>query len=259
MRWFISNCRLPMVAICHGTPQFAGQYDADYVQPDLGRVDEISRREVVRLLANMLVVCNSHQAQREWQFKNSTVIWHGFSPHEYPATFGDNGVLTMPYAALENRPHYNGLYIFRRVLELVNGSIRISALTVPDPPRGYNQGTQEWAESKFRNYTRELGRYSVYLNTSLRSPMPRTRGEAMMVGLVTVNMRNHDVDLFLRSGVNGFIADSADEMAEQLRFLNKNPLAREKMGGASRMTALERFNQERYLADWNRLLRQVVA
>lgn len=81
----------------------------------------------------------------------------------------------------------------------------------------------------------------------------------MMAGLVTVNMRNHDVDLFIRTGVNGFIADSPDEMAEQLRFLNENPLARKKMAGASRMTALERFNQDRYLADWDRLLRQVVA
>jgi glycosyltransferase involved in cell wall biosynthesis len=248
---------LPKVAVCHGTPQFAGQYDADYKEPDLGAVDESSRHELVDLLSDILVVCNSHQAKREWAFKKATVVWHGFGPHDYPLVKRDQEVLTMMYAALRNRPHYNGLFVFEKVKELLKGTMTINTLNVPRPPQTYVPDTSEWGEAKFRNYTREIGRYSIYLNPTLRSPMPRSRGEAMMAGLVTVSMHNHDVDLFVENGVNGFFADSAEEMAEQLTYLKKNPTSLTKMSMASRDTALDLFNQDRYLSAWGKILQEV--
>lgn len=256
-RWFLDSIPLPKVAVCHGTPQFAGQYDADYKEPDLGVVDETSRCELVNLLGDILVVCNSHQARREWGFKKSTVVWHGFAPHDYPLVSRDQEVLTMLYAALRNRPHYNGLFVFEKVKELLKGTMTIDTLNVPRPLHTYQADTSEWAEAKFRNYTREIGRYSIYLNPTLRSPMPRSRGEAMMAGLVTVNMHNHDVDLFVQNGVNGFFAESAEEMAEQLKYLKTNPASLNKMSVASRETALDLFNQDRYLAAWTNILQDI--
>ena len=103
----------------------------------VGVVDESSREELIHFLDDVLVVCNSHQAQQEWGFKNSTVIWQGFSPHEYPERIKDREILTLPYAALHNRPHYNGLFIYNEILELLNGSMQIASLDVPDPPKSY--------------------------------------------------------------------------------------------------------------------------
>jgi glycosyltransferase involved in cell wall biosynthesis len=137
---------------------------------------------------------------------------------------------------------------------LIREEVEFAPLHVPDPPySSYERCSQGWAEAKFRNYVRAVGEFSVYLNSTLRSPMPRSRGEAMMLGLATVNMRNHDVDLFIRNGTNGFFADSPDEMAEQIRFLYRNPAALTKMSAASRRTALDLFNQDRYLAEWSRV------
>jgi glycosyltransferase involved in cell wall biosynthesis len=87
--------------------------------------------------------------------------------------------------------------------------------------------------------------------------MPRTRGEAMMSGLVSVSLRNHDVDQFIVNGVNGFYADTAEELAEYLRYLTQNPWSRERIGLASRRTALDLFNLDRYLASWSTLLTRV--
>ncbi|SJZ89794.1 Glycosyltransferase, GT2 family [Trichlorobacter thiogenes] len=258
LRSFLDNVNLPKVAICHGTPQFVGQYNSAYTNPDLGAVYEDSRKELVELFHDILVVCNSHQACHEWGFKKSTVVWHGFSPHDYPMGTGDRGVLTMLYAALENRPHYNGLFVFNHVRECIKGAMEINVLKVPEPPLSYKQGSREWSESKFLNYSREIGSYSTYLNTTLRSPMPRSRGEAMMAGLVSVSMRNHDVDLFIRNGANGFFADCHDELSDQLLFLEKHPAARKKMAAASRQTALDIFNQDRYLAEWSKIFKQTV-
>ena len=79
----------------------------------------------------------------------------------------------------------------------------------------------------------------------------------MMAGAVTVSMRNHDVDLFIRNGVNGFFAESGEEMAEQVRFLKQHPVSLTKIAEASRLTALDQFNQDRYLSEWRKLLKEV--
>ena len=81
----------------------------------------------------------------------------------------------------------------------------------------------------------------------------------MMAGLATVSFRSHDVDMFIRNGDNGFFSDDVYELAEQIRFLVRNPEARRRVGDASRRTALDIFNQDRYLAAWSSLVKRVTA
>ena len=259
LRWFLDNVDLPKVAICHGTPQFVGQYNGNYAGPDLGQVLEAERKAVVDLLGDIRVVCNSHQAQSEWGFRNGLTIWHGFSPHEYPAGSHERDVLLMLQAALHNRPHYNGLFVFEDVRRLVANRLHMEYLKTPEPSQGYTPASPEWAVSKYQDYVREVGRYSIYFNPTVRSPMPRVRGEAMMAGLVSVSLRNHDVDLFIKNGVNGFYADTPEELAGQLLWLADHPREREKIGHASRVTAMDIFNQDRYLAEWSQLLNTLIS
>lgn len=257
LKWLLGCGDIPTVAICHGTPQFSGQYDAGYAGADLGQVIEANRGELVELFDGVTVVCNSHQARFEWGFRDSLTIWHGFAPCDFPPGRHDRDTLAMTINALRNRPHYNGLFEHEKVIERTRGTVRIECLDTPDP-EGFVRGTPGWAVAKYQNYVREIGRYSAYLNTTLRSPMPRSRGEAMMAGLVSVSMRNHDVDLFIKNGVNGFFGDSPDELAEQLAWLKANPTAAKAMRHASRRTAMQVFNQDRYLAGWSALLKRVV-
>jgi glycosyltransferase involved in cell wall biosynthesis len=72
-----------------------------------------------------------------------------------------------------------------------------------------------------------------------------------MCGVVTVNANNHDVDLFIKNGVNGFYSNDSDELREQLVYLMKNPEAVRRIGLESRKTAINVFNHDRYLADWS--------
>ena len=257
MLWLLRNADLPAAAICHGTPQFVGQYNRAYDGADLGDVVESSRRELVELLSAITVICNSHQSRAEWGFTNALTIWHGFAPCDFPPGVYDRDVLTMKPDALTNRPHYNGLFIYEKVVELTRGVAAIDCHRTPDPD-GYPVGTAAWAYAKYQNYVREVGRYKAYLNTTLRSPMPRSRGEAMIAGLVSVSMRNHDVDLFIKNGVNGFFGESAAELGEQLAWLANHPSQAEAMRRASRLTAMQVFNQDRYLAEWSALLKRIV-
>jgi glycosyltransferase involved in cell wall biosynthesis len=111
--------------------------------------------------------------------------------------------------------------------------------------------------AQFRAYVDRIRSFTVYLNTTLRSPMPRSRGEAMMCGVVPVSLRNHDVEHFIRHGVNGFYADSPEELAEYVRFLIRHPEAAGRVSAAARRTALDVFNHDRYLAEWTALLGEV--
>lgn len=250
--------KLPKIAICHGTPQFYGQYNCDYSESNLGTVIEDRRLEIVAALKDVMVVCNSHQAQKEWGFHKSVVIWQGFSSHDFPQVCSGDGLLSMSLRALENRPHYNGLFVFKEISSSLNGQYSINSLNVPNPPHTYIPRTFEWAKVKYENYVRELSRYAIYINPTVRSPMPRTRGEAMMAGLVTVSLRNHDVAMFIDNGVDGFYADSAAEMADQIRYLMKDKDAARKMAVKSREKAIDVFNQHRYLTSWDELLKGLV-
>jgi glycosyltransferase involved in cell wall biosynthesis len=119
-------------------------------------------------------------------------------------------------------------------------------------------GDPRYPEFAFANWLDHLGRHKLYLNTTLRSPMPRSRTEAMLCGVVPVSLDNHDVSRFIENGVNGFYSSSLEELADQCRFVCRNSAAREKMSAAARTTAMDVFNHDRFLADWVKLVTETV-
>jgi glycosyltransferase involved in cell wall biosynthesis len=255
-RFFRENVKLPTIAVCHGTPQFKGQYNFNYDKPDLLQTIEAERARLADYLRDAHVVCNSYQAQAEWQFHRSSVIWHGFDPTEFPPGTYERGILSPLGPLVLSRPHYRGYFLYQKVFAGCRDELRPETLRVPEPHPAY--AGNAYAIAKFRRYVDEIRRYSVYFNPTLRSPMPRARGEPMMCGVTTVSADNHDVSRFIDQGVDGFYANDAGELREQLRFLVRNPDAARRMGAAARAKALQVFHIERYLAQWSELIREVV-
>ena len=255
-RWFREQLPLPKVAICHGTPQFYGQYTFDYRGLDLMHPIEAERRRLVDFLGEIPVVCNSHQAMREWQFRNARVIWHGFDPAEFPPATYEKGIVSPLGPLVMSRPHYRGYFLYREVFDGHFDELRPETLRVPEPHVAYTGNA--YAAAKYRNYVDELRRYTVYFNPTLRSPMPRARAEPMMCGVVPVSAKNHDVDMFIQNGINGFYGESADELRDQLRFLMRNPDEARRIGANARRTAMDVFNYDRFLAQWKKLARELL-
>jgi hypothetical protein len=257
-RWFREHVVpvLPAIAVCHGTPQFRGQYNPSYQGEDLLQPIEDSRHRLVGLLADIPVVVNSYQAQREWQFLDSRVIWHGFEPSDFPLTRYERLILSPLGPLVRSRPHYRGYGTYQSVFSGFPKAYAPHTIRVPEP----HPALAEMAASavKYRSYVDSLRRYSIYFNPTLRSPMPRARGEPMMSGLVPVSLRNHDVELFVRNGVNGFHADEPDALREQLLWLCRRPEEVRRIGAAARQTAITTFNVDRYLADWSSLIGSVL-
>lgn len=257
-RWFREQVvpAVPAIAVCHGTPQFRGQYNPGYHGADLLQPIEDSRRRLVASLADVPVVVNSYQAQREWQFLDSRVIWHGFEPSDYPLSRYERLILSPMGPLVRSRPHYRGYGTYQTVFSGFPAAYAPHTVRVPEP----HPALSEVAGStvKYRSYIDALRRYSIYFNPTLRSPMPRARGEPMMSGLVPVSLRNHDVELFVRNGVNGFYADEPDALREQLLWLCRRPEQVRRIGAAARQTAITSFNVDRYLADWSNLIALVL-
>jgi glycosyltransferase involved in cell wall biosynthesis len=254
--WIKDNVDLPKVAICHGTPQFYGQYNIEYSGADLLKVIEVERARLVDYLGDILVVLNSHQAQGEWRFRNSRVIWHGFDPTEFPPATYERGILSPLGPLVMSRPHYRGYFLYKQVFDDFPADLRPESLHVPEPHVLYSGNA--YAIAKYRNYIDEIRRYSVYFNPTQRSPMPRARCEPMMCGVVTVSAQNHDVDMFIRNGVNGFYANDPEDLRRILIDLTRNARAARQIGAESRKTAIDIFNHDRYLADWRKVLSDTI-
>lgn len=247
-RFLLRELTIPRIAICHGTPQ---ALDA-LAGPDTA---EANRQALVGLLSDTPVVVNSHQAHAEWRFRHARVIWQGFDPGEFPERTPPNrqasSILTLPHSAYALRPRYHGADL----LEIVRSRIPVAfeQLSVPEPDLLLNGNA--YARAKFAHYIATLHRYAIYFNPTLHSPMPRTRGEAMLCGLATVSATSHDVDLFIKNGSNGFHADTAEELADHIQYLLSNPAPAWKIAQAGRMTGIELFGIERFLNDWRHLIR----
>ena len=248
---------IPKIGICHGTPQFYGAYTPNYSGADLMQVIEPARQSLVNYLKDIMVICNSHQAEREWGFHKSRTIWHGFDPAEFPRSLYHKAVIGL--TNMIGRPHYRGLSILNAVNSYLPEHLQTEGIVTPEPKNYKDKENNDYAFAKYRNYIDVIREYSIYFNPTVRSPMPRSRTEAMMCGLVTVSYKSHDVDMFIRNGINGFYSEDPKELADYIIFLSKNSSEFKKISDESYKTAIDVFNNDRYLHDWQETIFRIVS
>jgi hypothetical protein len=251
--WLLSIDNLPKIAICHGTPPFRGQYAANKARITNFEVLEEQRLKLVSMLtaAGAFVVCNSWQAKSEWGFENCRVIWHGFDPDEFRMGSHKRDVMTLRDD--QARPHYRGMFEQIEIEQRLDPGIEI-VRGGPDDLPIEAQNTNDFAARKFRSYIDHIGQFKFYLNATLRSPMPRSRGEAMMTGTIPVTLANHDVEMFIENGVDGFYSDRPEDLA---CFINDTIRKEHKvaaMSAAARKKAIDLFHCRRFQNDWWQLL-----
>ncbi len=255
-KFFREKIDLPKVAICHGTPQFYGQYNLHYQGAKILETIESERLKFVNYLDDIIVITNSYQAQSEWKFNKSKVIWHGFDPNEFPLGTYKKGILSLADQAMISRTHYRGYHIYQEVTKKLPKENQPSSLNIITP-QSYNS-PNHYALLKFLNYVNNIREFSIYFNPTIRSPMPRSRGEAMMCGLATVSLKNHDVDRFIKNGFNGFYAETPQELAEILTYLLAHPDATYIIGQNGRDRAMDLFHIDHYLEKWEQTIAETL-
>ena len=156
-----------------------------------------------------------------------------------------------------NRPYYRGFNFFNEVVGLDHKKLFNIKNVFDHAPSSFNN-INDFAIKKFKNYRDEITKHSIYFNPTQRSPMPRSRGEAIMSGLVSVSADNHDVSRFIQNGVDGFYSNDKAEIYDALRFLTMNNQGRRKMQTKSRDLAIKYFSLDRYHQEWIDTLREYI-
>lgn len=79
--------------------------------------------------------------------------------------------------------------------------------------------------------------------------------EAMMVGLPVLCFAVTEHPRVIQDGVNGFISNDLEELVEKMALLLRDRALAQELGRAGQKVARERYNIERFTADWDRVLR----
>lgn len=78
--------------------------------------------------------------------------------------------------------------------------------------------------------------------------------EAMACGCIVFVKDTHGVRSFLADGLNGYLYETADEIIEKVKFLNKNPEHKDYIARNAMYTARVLFNKERTCAEFKQAL-----
>ncbi len=80
--------------------------------------------------------------------------------------------------------------------------------------------------------------------------------EAMMLGLPVLCFAVTEHPRVIQDGVTGFISNNLEELVEKMQILLDDPVLAREIGRSGQQFVRERYNIERFVRDWDRVLRQ---
>ncbi len=225
----LQECSIPKIVVMHCSK--AGQGDPQFAAEDL---------------SGCVVVFNSYKDKDRWDLKcpRQYVIWHGFDPTEWPISDRSIKKIMTVGRRISERDSICG---YRLVQELERSSLPIKLV-------GDNPALGIQSPGSFDEFKEFHSKYAVYLNPTIRSPMPRGRGEAMMSGIPIITTGFYDEEIFIEQGVNGFISSNVQEIKEYAALLLADEKLQATMAENVRRTALERFHIGRFLSEWKTVI-----
>ncbi|HZM29420.1 MAG TPA: glycosyltransferase family 4 protein, partial [Acidimicrobiales bacterium] len=102
-----------------------------------------------------------------------------------------------------------------------------------------------------------MAAYRFYFHPVRYTSLGLSLCEAMTVGLPVVGLATTELPTIVEDGVNGIAHTDPDRLVDGMRALIEDPALAERLGKAGRETARERFGIERFVRDWDRLLRSL--
>ncbi|NBO99201.1 MAG: glycosyltransferase family 1 protein [Proteobacteria bacterium] len=114
---------------------------------------------------------------------------------------------------------------------------------------GETEGLSESAPST-EALVEEYNKCGVYFNSST-TPIPMSFLEAMSCGCAVVSVATSMIPSIIENGVNGFISNDEKELRSYITALQNDKELRLKIGTNARKTILDKFTENRFIAEWN--------
>jgi len=105
---------------------------------------------------------------------------------------------------------------------------------------------------------KEFIKYRVYFNSTTASSIPMAMLEAMSVGMPVVSTATTEIPNIIKDGVNGFISNNTDILAEKINLLLKNKKLAKKLGRKAKKTIKRKFSEKKFIKEWNNLFKKVI-
>ena len=140
---------------------------------------------------------------------------------------------------------------------LWNDIIKGGEKPLPTKVLGSSPGFSKPAES-IEDLRDAYKKSSIFLNTSLHSPVPTVLMEAMACGCAIVSTNNCMIPEIIQHGKNGLLADTADELRASCQYLLDNPSKARELGENAKNTIQDKYNLNRFVKSWNDLFFKVI-
>ena len=215
--------------------------------------------EQVQNFQSIPVDCNSFISEfnrGQWGFSSSqaSVVPHGIDTDHWTKLDGNTSRRYGRISVVNEFPVRDwccGFKLWQDISQSVGGCKVVGKCT------GQHSGFSQPAENK--DHLRMLyNNSSVYLNTSLHSPIPTALMEAMACGCAIVSTKTCMIPEIVEHGVTGFLSNDPEELKEFCRVLEKDEDLARKMGHAAKQTILEKYNVPRFVENWNNLFYKVI-
>jgi hypothetical protein len=200
---------------------------------------------------NVMLVHCTHFNALMWDSGDSPVrvVEHGVKPLRHVAWTGERERGIVVVNNLQSRGRRLGLDVYRQMAE-----------KVPLMLVGMNSklvGGQGEVRNELLPET--VAEHRFFFNPIRYTSLGLAIIEAMMVGAPIVGLATTELVTVIRNGENGFIDTRLDSLVDAMRHLIADPAEARRIGEAGRRTAVARFNIDRFIADWMKLLAEVTS
>ena len=97
-------------------------------------------------------------------------------------------------------------------------------------------------------------RSAVFLNTSIKSPLPMTLLEAMSCGCCVVSTENEMISKVIKNEENGFISNDKNKLINYINMCLNDKNLNYEIGKKARETILNNYSLEKFTNSWNNIL-----
>ena len=96
-----------------------------------------------------------------------------------------------------------------------------------------------------------MARYRLFFHPVRYTSLGLALCEAMTIGMPIVGLATTELVTVVEDGVSGYISTNPARLVEAMRALLADPAEARRLGEGARRVALERFDIERFVRDWN--------
>lgn len=206
-----------------------------------GIVDQV--RQNVNVSAYVFITDYSKEVWKRQDDENAFTIYHMVDTGKYEGWSGRNGKAMMLVNAFQGREWAVG-----NIPELMDIDKK-EKITL----YGINPGCDSQALDE-AGVIRTMQEHDVFVNTSIRSPIPASVLEAASVGMPIVSTKTCAIPDFFVDGESILFYETYEECVELTYKLLGDRALCKKLGANARRVIEKHFNKERYIADWENIL-----